>query len=353
MSELKGESIMTDNIPSFRTGRKDAKEERQKRVAETICLLQEGLQSLRNSSEYQNYLKTMARFPSYSMKNTLLIFRQCPHATYVAGYRTWQKEFGRHVRKGEKGIRILAPFVMDEKKLKKEQTASKKEAVCADGVFPAKKEEKSEEEPKKERRTMIGYQTIHVFDISQTEGKPLPSVETALLSSDVEAYESLFEALCSLTTFRVQLEDLDPGTNGLTRYQTSTILIDRNLPQLQTIKTLLHEITHSRMHNPLLCSEEDMDRLQDKAVKETEAESTAFVVASYFGLDTSGFSFPYLVLWSEQLDGPLEKSLERIAAASSALIEGLEVQLKKRNHPLLHGILDPSQTSPSVCKSFP
>lgn len=327
---------MTDNTPSSRSGKRDAGTERQKRVAETISLLQDGLQSVRDSREYQNYLKTMARFPSYSMKNTLLIFRQYPHATFVAGYRSWQKDFGRYVRKGEKGIRILAPYILkDQAPENGNSEISDKENQNEQASAQNSQKEVKNRQGTGEKKTRIGYQTIHVFDISQTEGKPLPSLETRLLTSDVEAYESLFEALCALTPFRVQLCDLEPGLNGLTRYTTSTILLERSLPQLQTIKTLLHEITHSRLHNPLLCGEEEMDRLQDKAVKETEAESTAFVVASYFGLDTSGFSFPYLVLWSEQMDDLLEKSLERIAAASGALIEGLEVQLRRRNHPLL------------------
>lgn len=327
---------MTDNISSFRSRNQLGKEQRQKKVTETITLLQEGLQSLRDSTEYQKYLKTMARFPSYSMKNTLLIYKQCPHASFVAGYRTWQKDFGRYVKKGEKGIRILAPFLLEDKDQNSNDSKKESSKISADNTFLSKPKEKKEKPLENKRKTKVGYQTIHVFDISQTEGKPLPTVKTAVLTSAVEAYESLFEALCALTTFRVQLADLDPGTNGLTRYQQATILVDRNLPQLQTIKTLLHEITHSRIHNPLLCREEDMDILRDKAVKETEAESTAFVVASYFGLDTSDFSFPYLVLWSEQLDGSLEKSLERIANASSAIIEGLEIQLKNRNHPLLN-----------------
>ncbi len=306
------------------TFRKETADFRKSRVQETLQILQEGLREIRDSSSFKEYLRTMSRFPEYSMKNSMLIFRQCPQATFVAGYKTWEKEFSRHVRKGEKGIRILAPSLVrletedEEKPDRRENTA------------------KSSRGPRVQGRRLVGYRTIYVFDISQTEGKPLPTFGVEQLRENVEEYETLFEALCALTTFRVVLTDLEEGTNGLTRYTSSTILLDRSLPQLQTIKTLLHEIAHSRLHNPLMAREEDMERLQDSAMKETEAESVAFVVASYFGLDTSAYSFPYLVLWAGKQENVLEKSLERISQTASALIEGLEVQLRKRSHPLLH-----------------
>lgn len=291
---------------------------RNEKVAETLEMLKEGLQSIRSSAEYKNYLKVMSKFPSYSMKNTLLIFKQCPYASYVAGFRTWQKEFDRHVRKGEKGIRILAPRMVDKENEKD----------------PSINNEQIKD--KSVKKSMIGFHTIYVFDISQTEGKPLPTpVQTEILSDEVERFDLLFKKMCSLTPFKVVFEDLKSGTNGVTRYLTSTIALQKDMPQLQTVKTLLHEITHSRLHNPDLCPDEELYRLSDQSIKETEAESTAYVVASYFGLDTSGFSFPYLVLWSEQEDELLENSLDRISKTSAALIEELEQKLKKIHHPIL------------------
>lgn len=213
--------------------------------------LQDGIRCLTTTENYQAYLQAMTRFHSYSYANSVLIWLQRPDATMVHGYAAWRKDFNRHVRKGEKGIRILAPA----------------------------KQKNEEDEP-------LYYFPVTVFDISQTEGEELPVLPITILQGDAD--QSFLPSLEAISPVPIRYEK-DLSANGLYRKEENTICIDAGLPYAQKVKTLLHELAHAAMHR-----QADLPRWQ----MEIEAESVAYVVSSNYGLDTSGYSFPYIASWS-------------------------------------------------------
>lgn len=267
---------------------------------ELLTLLQEGVNRIQESSEYQTYLKTMACFPNYSANNTLLIYSQCPNATLVAGYSTWKNRFKRHVRKGEKAIRIFAPYTYEVR------------------------------ESDSETSTRTGFRAAYVFDISQTEGESLPMpVLPAELESEVSRYEKILEALELVSRYPVSFQELPEGINGTCCYWDELIKIRKQMPQLQTIKTLIHEMAHAWLHNPYDLEEgTEFERyvLASHGLREMEAESTAFVVCMHLGLDCSEYSFPYIAGWKRK-EKFFEKSLDRIQKTSEKMIEKIDRNL--------------------------
>ena len=256
---------------------------------EIFTTIEQGIQSVYDSEHYRNYLETLSRFPSYSLNNCILIARQKPEATFVAGYQTWKKKFSRNVRKGEKGIRILAPI----------------------------RKKKQEGETEEEENT-LRFRIISVFDISQTEGEPLPTSLVSVLDSSVEDYEEFLEALELASPVPVRFQAMHSAANGYFDARERVIYLKQGMPQLQTIKTLLHECAHALMHNEA----EDMSR----AAMEVEAESVAYTVCRHYGLDTGSYSFGYLAAYSSSRELPeLRASMERIHTASSVLIRNIDL----------------------------
>lgn len=266
-------------------------------------MLQEGVRSIQDSRNYRSYLKTMASFPSYSPSNTLLIYSQCPEATLVAGYQTWKNRYGRFVRKGEKAIRIFAPY-----------TYRTKERDDQDALVSG---------------TKIGFRAISVFDISQTEGKELPEIiSERSLEKSVEAYDQIFEIMRKELEFEIRFERLEEGVKGCCRYWENTIRIQKDMPQLQTVKTLFHEGAHSVLHNPYgeISDEFAEFVLENPNIREMEAESVAYVVCAWLNLDCSEYSFPYVACWKKE-DKFFEKSLRRIQRTAEKFISALSIEL--------------------------
>lgn len=268
------------------------------RIIENITdTLEEGVRNVFDGPQYRNYLRVMSRFHRYSVNNTLLIFMQCPEATRVAGFHAWQNDFGRHVIRGEKGIRILAPV--------REKVISVKE---------------NEPQLSKEEMRITGYRPVTVFDISQTEGKPLPQSPVQLLDGGLP--DPLFiEALLLASPVPVRFRELSGGINGCYRPVEKDIAIRSGLPPAQTAKTMLHEIAHAILHADNASSSR-LDRMK----REIEAESVAYAVSSYYGIDTSKYSFGYIASWSKDKDvSMLRQSLHAIRVAADRLITTIEL----------------------------
>ncbi len=255
--------------------------------------IEDGIREVYRSDQYQKYLQVMSRFTNYSVNNCILIFQQMPEARLVAGYHAWKTKFKRNVKRGEKGIRILAPI---RKSVKKEE---------------------AQEAPEEE---VTRFRKVCVFDLSQTEGEPLPSFMIDQLEGTVDDYEDFLEQLELLAPVPVRFERLKDNVHGYYSSLEKEIVLNPDMTQLQTVKTLIHEIAHSYLHSAPAAADEI-----SHARKEIEAESVAYILCRHYGLDTGEYSFRYLAGYSSSQDLPeLKASMERIHTASSHLIRSLE-----------------------------
>lgn len=280
---------------------------------EVLEELKQGIEDLYESERYKNYLTVLSRFHSYSANNCLLIAMQKPDATYVAGYTAWKKNFGRQVRKGEKAIKILAPAPYKvRQKREKIDLADGKPILKGDGT------------PVTEEYEVIvpAYKIANCFDISQTEGRELPSL-VHILNGSVEDYSLLFDALQRVSPVPISFENIESSTNGYYHLGKKHIVIRTGMGQQQNIKTLIHEISHAKLHD--WNDDEGMDKLVDRGTAEVQAESVAYVVAQHYGIDTSEYSFGYIAGWSKskQLD-ELRESLQTIRSCSGELIDQID-----------------------------
>ena len=291
----------------------DAKTEKQK-VQEITEKLEQGLKELFESEKYKSYLNTMSKFHNYSFNNTMLIAMQKPDATLVAGYKAWQRNFERHVKKGEKGIRILAPAPY---KIKEEQ--EKLDPVTGEIMLDKNGMPVTEEVEIK----IPAFRVVPVFDVSQTEGKDLPDIEVNELSCSVEDYEDFMQALTEVSPVPITYEDIDGDAKGYFHTTDHRIAIQEGMSQSQTVKTAVHEVSHAKLHDRELNQEiEDAER-KDRRTKEVEAESIAYTVCQRFGIDTSDYSFGYIAGWSSGKDmKELKSSLDAIRKTASELITG-------------------------------
>ncbi len=263
------------------------------RTQEALAKLEAGLEQLVKSDLWLDYLKVQSRFHAYSFNNCLLIAMQCPEATQVAGFNAW-KQLGRSVKKGGKAIRILAPL-----KYKREELDS----VTGEVV---------------ELLGIRGFKAVPVFDLAQTEGEPLPNSQISpLLGCDLGLFEGLRQ-FSQQRGWSVKVEDLG-GPNGVCRFRTHEIVIDPKLSPLHRAKTLAHEIAHSLLHDPSQYREHRGDM-------ELEAESTAFVVLDYFGLDSGDYSFGYVAHWQQDKDAisKVREVGQRVQAAAKQIIDALQ-----------------------------
>lgn len=297
----------------------DAKTERQK-VKEITDKLEEGLKELFESEKYKNYLTTMSKFHNYSFNNTLLISLQKPDASLVCGYKAWQKNFNRHVKKGEKAIRILAPAPY---KIKEER--DKIDPVTGEMVFDENGMPQKEEVEIK----IPAFRVVSVFDVSSTEGEPLPELEAKELLSTVEGYEDFVKAITYVAPVPIAFEDIPGDSKGYFSTAENRIAVQEGMSESQTLKTMVHETAHSMLHNKEV-NQDILAPAKDRNTKEVEAEGIAFTVCSRFGIDTSAYSFNYIGGWSSGRDmKELKSSLDTIRRTSSELITGIEEQLKE------------------------
>lgn len=295
--------------------------EKQK-VQEITDKLEEGLKELFESEKYKTYLSTMSKFHNYSFNNTLLIAMQKPEATLVAGYKAWQKNFERHVNKGEKAIRILAPAPY---KIKEER--DKLDPVTGEMMF----DENGMPQKEQVEVTIPAFRAVSVFDVSQTDGKPIPELEAQELLSTVEGYEDFVQALMNVAPVPIGFEDIPGDSKGYFRTEEKRIAVQENMSESQTLKTMVHEVAHSMLHDKEINRDDLMEApAKDRNTKEVEAESVAYTVCQHFGIDTSDYSFGYIVGWSSGKDmKELKSSLDIIRKTSSELITGIEGVLRE------------------------
>ena len=288
--------------------------EKQK-VKEITDKLEAGLKELFESEKYKSYLSTMSKFHNYSFNNTLLIAMQKPEATLVAGYQAWQKNFERHVNKGEKAIRILAPAPY---KIKEER--DKLDPVTGEMMF----DENGMPQKEETEVTIPAFRAVSVFDVSQTDGKPIPELEVNELLSTVEGYEDFVQALMNISPVPIAFEDIPGNSKGYFSTAEKRIAVQENMSESQTLKTMVHEVAHSMLHDKEVNQSMDIP-VKDRNTKEVEAESVAFTVCQHFGIDTSDYSFGYIAGWSSGRNmKELKSSLDTIRKTASELITGIE-----------------------------
>ncbi len=296
----------------------DTKTEKQK-VKEITDKLEEGLKELFESEKYRSYLSTMSKFHNYSFNNTLLIAMQKPEATLVAGYKAWQKNFNRHVNKGEKGIRILAPAPY---KIKEER--NKLDPVTGEIMLDQDGMPQTEEIEIK----IPAFRAVSVFDVSQTDGEPILELEAKELLSTVEGYENFIKAITYVAPAPIGFEDIPGGSKGYFSPTENRVAVQEGMSESQTLKTMVHETAHSMLHSKEVNKGDILAPAKDRNTKEVEAESIAYTVCQHFGIDTSEYSFGYIAGWSSGKDmKELKSSLDTIRRTASELITGIEEQL--------------------------
>ena len=288
---------------NYRTRSPDGKTQKE-RIQEITEQLEAGVAAVFESDACKAYLKCMSKFHNYSLNNTLLIALQRPDASLCASYTSWQKDHGRQVRKGEKGIKIIAP--------------------CK---YKVELEEKDEDGNQKiAERT--GFKVVTTFDISQTEGPELPTVGVNELVGEVGDYRKLFKALTEMCPVPIYTEDIQNGAKGYYSDVDRKIVIKSDMSQLQTIKTMIHEMAHEKLHAK---ENLDKDHPVDRRTKEVEAESIAYTICQHYGLDSSDYSFSYVAGWSSGKEvKELKASLERIRSAADEMITGIDKALEKQ-----------------------
>lgn len=271
--------------------------------------LEAGVKEVFESEKYKTYLKAMSRFHHYSFGNVMLILIQCPEASLVAGYTTWKKQFGRTVKKGEHGIQIIAPVKCSK-------------LVSQDKLDPDTQQPVMGPDGKPEKEPVFvqyqGFQVAYVFDVSQTEGRELPSLGVDELTGDVPNFDAMFSAVEAISPVPVEFRPTS-AAKGCFNHLERKMYVNEGMSQVQTLKTLIHETAHALLH----ARPEAADK--DRHTKEVEAESIAYVVCQHFGIDTADYSFPYVTSWSsgKELD-ELKASLDCISKTASGLITAME-----------------------------
>lgn len=325
-AEIKFENVAESVVSEKRGSYHTTPEQRQEKIKQITDKLEQGVHQIFESDNYKAYLSTMAKFHSYSLNNTILIAMQKPGATLVAGYTAWQKDHDRHVKKGEKGIQIIAPSPY---KVKQERDAldPKTGKPQMDAQGNPLKEIIEVERP--------AFKVATVFDISQTEGKELPSIGVNELSGGVEGYDALFDALKATCPVPIAFEDIPSGAKGYYHTEDHRIALQEGMSQMQTVKTLIHEMSHERMHSHE--KEKPVEERLSRRSMEVEAESVAFVVGTALSaehpelkLDFSDYSFGYIAGWSSGKEtAELKASLGRIQATASEMISEIEGHLQE------------------------
>lgn len=266
------------------------------KMKQTLDKLEAGVMEFFTSEKFITYLQVMSKFHTYSANNQVLIAMQMPEATIVAGYNSWMRNFDRHVKNGEKSITILAPM-----KVKIKIDTDRRDA---DGKVI------------QEERETIKFRPVSVFDVSQTEGKPLPQIISEL-TGDVSRYEQLLDAARQAAPYPIEIGAVEGSAKGWCNYAQEKIVIKEGMSEAQTLKTAFHETAHARIHGG------DTDKSREQ--KEVEAESIAYVVCSHFGLDTSDYTFGYVATWAGRQDiNLLKQSMQTISQTAKSIITDVE-----------------------------
>lgn len=292
-----------------------AAEQRKAEMKDITEKLEKGVQEVFGSEQFRNLLDTMAKFPHYSVNNNILIMMQKPDATLVQSYTGWKK-MGRFVKKGEKGIRILAPAPFKLEKGQEKLDEAGKVILDKDGEAVKEKVEIN----------LTAFKPVSTFDISQTEGKPLPSIGVDELTGSVEGYQTFLEAIKSASPVSIGFEDIKSGAKGYFHVEDNRIAINNGMSEIQTVKTAIHEMAHAKLHN----LEAQKNNKQSKNSKEVEAESVAYTVCQHYGIETSDYSFAYVATWSQGKEMPeLKESLNTIREAAADLITKIDAKVQE------------------------
>ena len=298
------------------------------RLQEITAGIEQGIKELFESEKYMRYLSVMSKFHRYSVNNTMLIYMQKPEATLVAGFNKWKNQFERHVKKGEHGITIIAPTPY-KKKIEEMKRDPDTHAPILDADGKAVMEEKEIEIPM--------FRPVKVFDVSQTDGKPLPELSSSL-SGTVPHYEAFLEALRRSAPVPIEFEPMAANTDGYFSPDQQRIAIREGMSEVQTVSATVHEIAHSKLHNRQKMQETaaagdnapDQPKPKDRRTEEVEAESISYAVCQYFGIQTGENSFGYIASWSKGKElKELRASLETINKTSCELINNIERHYKE------------------------
>ena len=301
----------------------DKKPSNRERIKEIVTGIEANIQDLFQSDKFADYLRTMSRFHSYSYNNTILIHMQMPSATHVAGFNKWKNQFGRHVKKGEKGLTIIAPTPF-KKRIEEMKLDPDTRAPVLDHDGNVIMEEREVEIPL--------FRPVKVFDVSQTEGRPLPSLVSSL-TGDVQQYEAFMEALRRTSPVSIMFKPLREGLDGFLSLNDQTITIREGMSQVQTVCAAVHEITHAMLHNreqdqitaTAGNTDQEPPKPKDKNTREVEAESVSYTVCQYYGIETSANSLGYIATWSKDKALPeLKASLETISKTANILITSID-----------------------------
>lgn len=280
--------------------------------------LEKGMESFLQGDEarYRQYLQVMTKFHSYSLNNTLLIAMQRPDATLCNSYKRWQG-LGRQVRAGEKGIKIIAPAPVKQKRIREKKDQNQNSILGANG-----KPEMEEVEI-----TIPRYKTATIFAYEQTEGEPLPLLRPKELTADVENFELFMKAIEAVAPVPIHFDNIDGGAKGYYHVIDKEIVIQKGMSEAQTMKTAVHECCHSILHDREFMAAQGIEK--DTMTKEVESESVAYAVCQAFGLDTSDYSFPYIAGWSHNHDTKdVKASLDVIRKTAGQIIEDISEQLQ-------------------------
>ncbi|EDP20626.1 LPD16 domain-containing protein [Faecalibacterium prausnitzii] len=298
------------------------------RLQQITAGIEQGIKELFESEKYMRYLSVMSKFHRYSVNNTMLIYMQKPDATLVAGFNKWKDQFERHVKKGEHGITIIAPTPY-KKKIEEMKRDPDTHAPILDADGKAVMEEKEIEIPM--------FRPVKVFDVSQTDGKPLPELASSL-SGNVQNYEVFMEAVRRSAPVPITFEPMAADMDGYFSSEEQKIAIRQGMSEVQTVSAAVHEVAHSKLHNRQKMQETaaagdntaDQPKPKDRNTEEVEAESISYAVCQYFGIQTGENSFGYIASWSKDKElKELRASLETINKTSGELISDIDRHYKE------------------------
>jgi len=321
--------------------KKPAYDSKDKALDEITARLEEGIKEIFSSGKYADYLKVMSRFHRYSLNNTLLIAMQNPEASLVAGYHAWQKKFERHVCKGEQAIRIIAP-APERRLVQKEKLDPVSQQPILDKDGQPIMEETEINVPR--------FKVVPVFDVSQTDGKELPSLSKAL-DKPVQAYELLFNALKNASPVPIAFENMKATKDGYYHLKDKRIALRKGMSESQTLASAVHEIAHAKLHDrdPQARGAQAGEKGKDPRTQEVEAESIAYAVCQYYGIETGENSFGYVAGWSGDKElSELKASLKTIRDTASDLIDSIDAKMLELKNELDK---EPAQTKETARKT--
>lgn len=293
----------------------DINEKQAMQLKEITDKLEQGVKEVFSSEKYQQYLDMIAKFPRYSANNSLLIMMQKPDAQMCQSFTGW-KEMGRFVKKGEKGIKIIAPAPYTIQKEQQKVDEKGKPVFDQDGEAVMETIDVK----------VNAFKVVHTFDVSQTYGEELPSYGVEELTGEVDRFSVMFDALKEICPVPMTFENIESGAKGYYSQMEKRIAIQEGMSEVQTIKTAIHEMAHQKLH----AVENTKDEKQTRSSKEVEAESVAYTICQHYGIDTSDYSFSYVAGWSEGKEMPeLKASLDTIRKAASEMITAIDDKMEE------------------------